>query len=66
MAQLPVMRIYFEDEAPRIGCGSRTVSVKIGRKWVYFTDTVNGNRQRLPKEQAESIIRSTRTTEIKA
>jgi hypothetical protein len=28
------MKIYFEDEAPRIGCGWRIVSVQIGRKWV--------------------------------
>jgi len=27
-------RIFFEDEAPRIGAGWRIVTVRIGRKWV--------------------------------
>ncbi len=28
------MRIFLHDEAPRIGCGWRLVSVKVGRDWV--------------------------------
>lgn len=50
------VRIYLEDECPRIGSGWRTVDVKIGRKWAYFTDTANGHRSRLPKDEAEKII----------
>lgn len=30
-------KIYFEDEAPRIGCGWRRVTVKVGRKWARIT-----------------------------
>lgn len=52
------VRIYLEDEAPRIGCGWRTVMVRIGRKWAYILDPYNGNRARLPKAKAEAIIRS--------
>lgn len=50
------MRLFFEDEAPRIGSGWRTVEVKVGRKWVFFTDTSNGNRVRLPVTEALPII----------
>lgn len=50
------VRIYLEDECPRIGAGWRTVDVKIGRKWAYLTDTANGTRSRLPKEEAIKII----------
>lgn len=32
--QTQQMKIYFEDEAPRIGCGWRLVAVTIGRKWI--------------------------------
>lgn len=28
-------RVYFEDEAPSIGCGWRPVVAKIGYKWVH-------------------------------
>lgn len=31
-------RIYFHDEAPRLGCGVRTVTIRIGRKWVRISD----------------------------
>lgn len=52
------MRIYFEDECPKIGCGWRTVNVKIGRKWVYFIDPYNGNKCRIKKAKAEILIAS--------
>jgi hypothetical protein len=32
------VKIFFEDEAPRLGCGWRWVSVQIGRKWVRLQD----------------------------
>lgn len=50
------MRIFFEDEAPRIGSGWRKVYVKIGRKWVHFTDTVTEARVRKPLREALPII----------
>jgi hypothetical protein len=50
------LRIYLEDEAPRIGAGWRTVDVKLGRKWAYLTETSSGVRARLPVKEAEGII----------
>jgi hypothetical protein len=50
------VRIYLEDEAPRIGCGWRTVDVKLGRKWAYLTEVSSGIRTRLPLGEAEQII----------
>lgn len=52
------VRVYIEDELPRIGAGWRTVLVKVGRKYVYFLNPCTGSRQRLPKTKAEPIIRS--------
>lgn len=52
-----VMHLYFEDECPRIGCGWRHVSVKVGRKWVYFTYPPNGGtRVKVRKDVAEKIM----------
>lgn len=50
------MRLYFEDEAPRIGSGWRTVEVKVGRKWVRFADTASDAKARLPLDKAFPII----------
>jgi len=50
------MRVFLEDECPRIGSGWRTVNVKIGRKWAFFTDTANLTRVRLPLDVAIPII----------
>ena len=50
------MRIYFEDEAPRIGSGWRTVDIKVGHKWVYFTDNVTDVRVRKALKDAIPII----------
>jgi hypothetical protein len=33
------VRIYFEDESPRLGCGWRWVTAQIGRKWVRLQDS---------------------------
>ena len=51
------IRIYLEDEAPRIGSGWRTVSVKIGRKWTYITDTATKRRARLKRVDADKILK---------
>lgn len=40
--------IYFQDEAPRLGCGWRRCEVKIGRRWLRLTECATGRRQRLP------------------
>ena len=50
------MRIFFEDEAPRIGSGSRKVHVKVGHKWVRFTDVVTNVTVRKPLREAIPII----------
>jgi|RhiMethySRZTD1v2_1073278.scaffolds.fasta_scaffold13987_7 hypothetical protein len=40
------VKIFFHDEAPRIGCGWRLVTVKIGRKWVWVRDAQGGRAVR--------------------
>lgn len=40
------LRVYLHDECPRIGCGWRTVTALLGRKWVRITDDA-GARARL-------------------
>lgn len=50
------IRVYFEDECPRIGCGWRTVNVRSGRKWIYFVDPYNGNKCRVLKDKALPIL----------
>lgn len=54
------VRLYFEDECPRIGAGWRTVYVKTGRKWIYFRDPTTGARAKIAKSKPEfqSLIRS--------
>lgn len=52
-----LIRVYFEDECPKIGCGWRTVIVKMGRKWVYFIDPYNGNKCRIRKAKALPILK---------
>jgi len=48
-------RIYFEDEAPRIGMGWRTVAVKVGRKWLHLTCAASGRTQRLPVSMLQKL-----------
>lgn len=50
------MCIYFEDECPRIKCGWRVVTVKVGHKWVHFTDMANGNRGKVPFDKGNQMI----------
>jgi hypothetical protein len=50
------MRLYFEDEAPRIGCGWRTVEVTIGYKWVKVKDVANGNRAKFTLKDFERMF----------
>lgn len=47
------MKIYFEDEAPQIGCGQRIVAVQIGRKWVRVRTSYG--RARFTKAQFERL-----------
>lgn len=47
--------IYFEDEAPRIGCGWRYCNIEIGRKWARVTERATGKRVRFPKEKLDSF-----------
>jgi len=41
------MRLHFQDEAPRLGCGERGVKVQVGRKWAYLTERATGIKVRL-------------------
>lgn len=49
------MRVYLQDEAPRIGCGWRIVQAMTGRKWVRIA-SVDG-RGKLTKAVWASIAR---------
>jgi hypothetical protein len=44
------VKIFFEDEAPRIGSGWRLVTAKIGRKWVRLYGP-QGRRARFTLDQ---------------
>jgi hypothetical protein len=48
------VRIYFEDESPRLGCGWRWVTAQIGRKWVRLQDP-QGRRAKFTREQYEKL-----------
>jgi hypothetical protein len=47
-------RVYLYDELPRIGCGWRTVTAIMGRKWVKVRDGV-GNKGRIGKTMWQQI-----------
>lgn len=49
-------RIYFEDEAPRIGCGNRWVTVTVGRKWVRVVENATGARAKFTVKQFETMF----------
>ncbi|HZP68393.1 MAG TPA: hypothetical protein VFB29_00500 [Pseudolabrys sp.] len=48
------VKIFFEDEAPRLGCGWRYVTVTIGRKWVRCRDCL-GRSARFTLAQYERL-----------
>jgi len=39
--------VYLQDEVPKLGCGRRIVSAKLGRKWAYLACPTTGTRSRL-------------------
>jgi hypothetical protein len=47
MAKAFKAQIFLHDEAPRIGCGWRTVTVRLGPKWVRLKCTASGRTARL-------------------
>ena len=55
------VQIYFQDEAPRLGCGRRVVELTTGRKWAYCKIPSTGIRARLPV----SVIERLRPVEVK-
>lgn len=42
-------RWKFVDE-PRISCGERGVTIRVGRKWARFTETATGRRCKVRRE----------------
>ena len=42
------MRLCFQDEAPRIGCGERGVRVRVGRKYAHVTERASKVTVRMP------------------
>lgn len=47
--------IFFEDEAPALGCGKRRVNVRLGRKWAYISDLTGQKTVRMTLAQFESL-----------
>jgi hypothetical protein len=50
------MRVYFEDEAPRIGSGWRTIYVTVGYKWARIRCAASGRGTRLPRGVFDKIM----------
>ena len=55
--QIDRVKIFFHDEAPRIGCGWRWVEARIGRKWVRLRDH-QGRTARFPSMTMLALIPS--------
>ena len=53
---IATMRVYFEDEAPRIGAGWRTVHVVLGYKWARIKCAASGRGCRLPRSLFDKIM----------
>lgn len=49
-------RIFLHDEAPRIGCGWRTVAVILGRKWVRIMDERTKARHKLKSKLWPDLV----------
>lgn len=54
-----LMRLFFHDEAPRIGCGNRLVDVRIGNCKVRLTDPTTGRRQTIMRNVFDKIEAAT-------
>lgn len=50
------MRLYFEDEAPRIGSGWRTVYVNLGYKWARIRCAASGRGTKLLRAKFDPIM----------
>lgn len=48
------MRVFLQDEAPRVGSGWRIITALIGRKWVKIAS--KKGRARLTKKQWQTIV----------
>lgn len=48
---------FFQDEAPRIGCGMRRCSIKLGRKWARVRELATGRTSRIPVSVVPRIVR---------
>lgn len=52
-------RVYFQDEAPKIGCGWRFINIlSIGSKWVRFEEHATGRRARMSRKAWELHLRT--------
>lgn len=52
------LRVYLQDEAPRVGTGWRGVKVKtIGRKWAHLVETSSDTGFKVPVRVWESMKR---------
>lgn len=56
---ISLCRVYLYDEARRVGAGFRTVTVKIGHKWVKIWTKLNGP-QKIPRKVWDDICKDKR------
>ena len=50
------VRLYFEDEAPRIGAGWRTVYATVGYKWARLRCAASGRGNKLRRDVFDRIL----------
>ena len=58
--KLEKYRVYFEDEAPTIGCGWRPVIARIGYKWVHVKDPNAERGKKIPREVWDKLRKEKR------
>jgi len=50
------MRVYFEDEAPRIGAGWRTVHATLGPKWARLRCAASGRGVKIRRAVFDRVL----------
>lgn len=50
------LRVFLQDEAPRVGCGWRGVKIrKVGPKWAHLVETATGTGFKVPRRVWDSM-----------
>lgn len=60
------LQVYFQDEAPQLGCGRRIVYVeKEGRKWVTIRDPFTHASKKLARDVWQRLARKATPAKVK-